>query len=263
MVLQHVGMWVNPLWRPGTDKANNVPSRFGSILGVLDSFVLFLMRFYSRTCKDEAIDRVEERPWEPAERIYPRCQTRTSLLHTGRTWDDCIQSFLSTLSQTKWDRESRREIRAAAEVSNNLHLICFSSSLPVLSHFCPRLLGNNASVQICGVWLWAPLWFGFFPMNPSLSLPPTSLFFSFPSPRLRPCDGTGEISAPGRCVVLRARRSSSSREHLSKPCSVMTTQQWGNWADPEAKLLAGTGGKASGVRPSLSHPLSGHLALNH
>lgn len=183
MVLQHVGIWVKPLWRAGTDKVNNIPSRFGSILGVLDSFVLlFLLRFYSRTCKDEAIDRVGERPWEPAERIYPRCQTSTSLLHTRRTWDDCIQSFLSTLSQTKWDRESRREIRAAAEVSNNLHLICFSSSLPVLSHFCLRLLGNNVSVQTCEVWLWAPRWFGFFPMNPFLFSSPdfSFLLISFP-----------------------------------------------------------------------------------
>lgn len=180
---------------------------------------------------------------------------------THTTWDDCIQSFLSTLSQTKWDRESRREIRAAAEVSNNLHLICFSPSLPVLSHFCLGLLGNNASVHTCEVWLWAALWFSFFPMNPFLSLSPTSPFFSLSFPcSLAVWRNWRDFR---RCALLRARRSSSSREHLSKLCSVMTTQQWGNWADPEAKLLAGTGGKASGVRPSLSHPLSGHLALNH
>ena len=52
-------------------------------------------------------------------------------------------------------------------------------------------------------------------------------------------DCTVEASAPGRWAVPVASRSRSSREHLSKPRSVMTTQQWGNWADPEAKAVRG------------------------
>lgn len=52
-------------------------------------------------------------------------------------------------------------------------------------------------------------------------------------------DCTVDIPVPGRCAVILASRSSSSHEHLSKLCSVMTTQQWGNWADPKAKAVRG------------------------
>lgn len=140
------------------------------------------MLFWGGTCRDEAVDGAEERPWEPAERIYARCQSSTSLLHTGGTWDDCIQSFLSTLSQTEWDRESRREIKAAAEVSNNLHLICFSSSLPVLSHFMPQVARQRCKcADMWGLALGsASVWL--LPMNLLPSRPRTPLFFSFPSP---------------------------------------------------------------------------------
>lgn len=126
---------------------------------------------------------------------------------------------------------------------------------------------NVASVQARKVGFWVWFWLGFIFLRPvgPLYLPliflilclPFSLPFFFLFPSLCLYDCTVEMCGAS------SSRSSSSREHLSKLCSVMTTQQWGNWADPEAKLLEGTGGKASRVRPSLSHPLSGHLALNH
>lgn len=190
-----------------------------------------------------------------------------------RMWDDCIQRFLSTLSQWKGDagREGERD-QAATGVCNNLHLnlvfLLYYHWLFYISH-CTfsvwvKMWADSDDQVARQHWLceatytgiWVLFWLGFnlllstsFLLVVILSLIFLILCFSFlllflsftPFLFTPFClyDCTVEIPAPGRCAVPLASRSSSSREHLSKLCSVMTTQQWGNWADPEAKAVRG------------------------